>query len=199
MLMPRSARPALLALALVTGGCDDDGDPGADPSADYVPPTLEQLPNCNQIGATLGPVIDGLVLVDEEDGGRYDNVNVYGINCTWLSKETQSGNAFEMVKGGGLAIAISVDPEPSDAMLLRQMGMIYDDHRVEDIGGFVVDPSKQLDPAAQLGIVGPQVVVGRVTVTAAAGGIALQKVESMRGITNDQAIEGAVAVHKMLR
>ncbi|MCG6541371.1 hypothetical protein MCB86_14930 [Pseudomonas sp. KSR10] len=77
--------------------------------------------------------------------------------------------------------------------------MIYDDHRVEDIGGFVVDPSKQLDPDAQLGIVGPQVVVGRVTVTAAAGGIALQKVESMRGITNDQAIEGAVAVHKMLR
>lgn len=199
MLMPRSALPALLALALVTSGCDGDGDPGADASAGYVPPTLEQLPNCNQIGVTLGPMIDGLALVDEEDGGRYDNVSVYGISCTWLSKEMQSGNAFEMVKGGGLSIGISVDPEPSDAKLLRQIGMIYDDHRVEDIGGFVVDPSKQLDPAAQLGIVGPQVVVGKVTVIAAAGGIALQKVESMQGITNDQAIEGAVAVHKMLR
>ncbi len=199
MLMPRSALPALLALALVTGGCDDDSEPASDPSAGYVPPTLEQLPNCNQIAATLGPMVEGLVLVDEEDGGRYNNVSVYGIGCTWLSQETQSGNAFEVVKGGSMAIGITIDQEPQDATLLRQMGMVYDDHRVEEIGGFVVDPSKQMDPAAQLGIIGPQVVVGRVTVTTAAGGIVLQKVESMRGITNDQAIEGAVAVHNMLR
>jgi hypothetical protein len=199
VLMPRSALPALLALALVTSGCDDEGDPGADPSAGYVPPTLEQLPNCNQIAATLEPMVDALVLVGEEDGGRYDNVSVYGIGCTWLSQETQSGNVFEVVKGGSLAVGITVDQEPSDDQLLRQMGMVYDDHRVEEIGGFVIDLSKQMDPAAQLSIIGPQVVVGRVTVTAGAGGIALQKVESMQGITNDQAIEGAVAVHKMLR
>lgn len=199
MLTPRSTLPTLLVLALATSGCDDEGAPGSDPSAGYVPPTLEQLPDCNKIAATLGPIVDGLVLVEEEDGGRYDNVSVYGIGCTWLSKEMQTGNAFEMVKGGGLAIGITIDQEPQDATLLRQMGMVYDDHRVEEIGGFVVDLSKQMDPAAQLGIIGPQVVVGRVTVTTAAGGIVLQKVESMQGITNDQAIEGAVAVHNMLR
>ncbi len=199
MLMPRSALPALLLLALFTSGCDDESDPGSDPSTGYVPPSLEQLPDCDTIAATLGPMVEGMKLVEEEGGGRYDNVSVYGIGCTWLSPEMQSGNAFEMVKGGGLTIAISVDQEPSDATLLRQMGMVYDDHRVEDIGGFVIDLSKQLDPAAQLSIIGPQVVVGRVTITVAAGGVALQKVESMQGITNDQAIRGAVAVHNMLR
>ncbi|MCQ4257900.1 lytic murein transglycosylase [Stutzerimonas stutzeri] len=188
-----------MTFALAISGCDGDSSADSGSSAGYVPPTLEQVPTCNQIAATLGPMVDGLVLVEQEDGGRYDNETVYGISCTWLSQETQSGNVFDTVKGGSLTLGLSVDPEPSDVELLRQMGMVYDDERVEAIGGFVLDISRQLDPAAQLGIVGPQVVVGRVTITTAAGGIALQKVESLRGITNDLAIAGSVAVHKMLR
>lgn len=43
VLMRRSALPASLALALVIGGCDDEGYPGSYPSAEYVPRTLKQL------------------------------------------------------------------------------------------------------------------------------------------------------------
>lgn len=199
MLTPRSALPALLTLTLATSGCDDDSGPGSGPQAGYVVPSLEQLPDCGRIATTLGPLIEGLVLVAEEGDGRYDNVTVYGVSCTWLSQELTSGNVFEMVKGGGLSVGISVDEVPSDEEMLRQMGMVYDDPRVKEIGGFIVDVSKKLDPSEQLSIVGPQVVVGRVTIIAAAGGIALQKVESMQGITNDQAIQSAVALHKSLR
>lgn len=199
MPMPRSALRALLALALVISGCDDDSGPGAGPQAGYVVPTLEQLPGCDRIAATLGPLVEGLVPAEEEGDGRYDNVSVYGVSCTWLSEEMTSGNAFEIVKGGGLSVGISVDEVPPDEAMLRQMGMVYDDPRAEEIGGFVVDMSKKLVPSEQLGIVGPQVVVGRVTIIAAAGGIALQKVESMQGITNDQAIQSAIALHEALR
>ena len=111
----------------------------------------------------------------------------------------QNADISQQVKGGGLSIGISVDETPSDEQMLRKMGMVHDDARAEDIGGFVVDVSERMDPSAQLGIIGPQVVVGRVTVTATAAGIALQKVESMEYITNDQAIEAAIAIHRMLR
>ncbi|WP_454913987.1 lytic murein transglycosylase [Stutzerimonas chloritidismutans] len=199
MSIPRSVQFVLLSFALAASGCSEEEGTASISKAANAAPTLEQLPKCERIAARLTPLLDGLALVDQDDGGRYDNVTVYGISCSWLSQEMQSGDISQQVKGGGLSIAISVDETPSDEQMLRKLGMVHDDPRVEDIGGFVVDVSKRMDPSAQLGIVGPQVVVGRVTVTATAAGIALQKVESMQHITNDQAIEAAIAIHRMLR
>ncbi|MEZ3186567.1 lytic murein transglycosylase [Stutzerimonas xanthomarina] len=199
MPIPRSVQFVLLSLALAASGCSEEEGSASIPKAANAAPTLEQLPKCERIAARLTPLLDGLTLVDQDDGGRYDNVTVYGISCSWLSREMQNADISQQVKGGGLSIGISVDETPSDEQMLRKMGMVHDDARAEDIGGFVVDVSERMDPSAQLGIIGPQVVVGRVTVTATAAGIALQKVESMEYITNDQAIEAAIAIHRMLR
>jgi len=166
----------LLSLALTANGCSEEEGSASIPKAANAAPTLEQLPKCERIAARLTPLLDGLAQVDLDDGGRYDNLTVYGISCSWLSREMQNADISQQVKGGGLSIAIFVDETPSDEQMLRKLGMVHDDARAEDIGGFVVDVSKRMDPSAQLGIIGPQVVVGRVTVTATAAGIAPQKV-----------------------
>ena len=62
------------------------------------------------------------------------------------------------------------------------------------LGGFIAIPDGQFDGSAILGPVGPQVIVGPVTVTLAGNARG-----AAAAVTLDQAIDGAVAVHRRLR
>ncbi|KAF0804004.1 soluble lytic murein transglycosylase [Alcanivorax xiamenensis] len=190
-----------LFAAFVLTGCGDDESSGDAGAATATLPSYGRIPDCGDMATTLGDLVSGLTPADDDDElGRYQHDDRYGVNCTWLTPRTQSDNAFEMVKGGSLAVSITVDPQgSSDEKTLRDLGMVYDDPRVEELGGYVVDMGGKLDPGAQLGMIGPQVVVGRVNVSFAAGGLYLQKVEELKVITNDRVIEAAVALHRSLR
>ncbi|CUR44949.1 hypothetical protein SAMN05877962_1044 [Alloalcanivorax xenomutans] len=190
-----------LFAALVLSGCGDDESSGDANTAAATLPAYERIPDCDGLAALLGDLVSGLTPADDDgEPGRYQEDGRYGVNCTWLTPRVRNDNAFEMVKGGSLTVGITVDPrDSSDEKTLRDLGMVYDDARVEALGGYVVDMGGKLDPAAQLGMVGPQVVVGHVNISFAAGGLYLQKVEELRNVTNDRVIEAAVTLHRSLR
>lgn len=195
----------VLLLACGLGGCGDEAGSGgqADPDAEAVvwAPSLDALPDCDEMPALLGGLVDGLIPVDDEENGqsKYRNGPVHGVSCAWLTPKAKSESPFEAINGGSFAVSITVDERPNDEAVLRQMGLVVDDPRVEAIGGYVVSMDKSFDPSEPLGMVGPQVIVGRTTVVINGGGVYLQRVEELAPITNGRAIGASVDLYKALR
>ncbi|MBB1061734.1 lytic murein transglycosylase [Marilutibacter spongiae] len=195
----------LTACALCACGADaPDAAPTARALSPEEAPSFEALPDCDEMALLLGGLVDGLVPADgaESGQGKHGDSYTYGVSCTWLTPRTRSDNAFEAVKGGSLAVGITVSElprDPDDEAIMRGMGMVFDDPRAEAIGGYVVTMDRSFDPAAPLGIVGPQVVIGPTTIIATAGGLYLGEVEELAPITNDRAIGASVALYEAIR
>jgi len=183
-------RLGLLAIAVCAfaacGQEDTDAPPqpaASGPQLISAPPPRDALPDCPRLASVLGGMVDGLDAVDDA-GTRQDSPESYGISCAWRSQGD----------GAALGAIVIVDNEPLTAHDMQRAGMYVEDPRVAALGGFIAIPDALLDGNAPLGPVGPQVIVGPVTVTLAGNG---------RGraaeITLDQAVDGAVAVHRSMR
>ncbi|GAB3345499.1 lytic murein transglycosylase [Marilutibacter aestuarii] len=195
----------LTACTMCACGADS---PGAAPTAGALSPrapSLEALPDCDEMAALLGGLVDGLVPVDDAESGqgKHRDGAIYGVGCTWLTPRAKSDSVFEAVKGGSLAVGITVSNLPADPAddeaVMREMGMIFDDPRAEAVGGYVVTLDSAFDPAAPLGIMGPQLVIGPTTIIITAGGLYLGEVEELAPITNDRAIDASVALYEAIR
>ncbi|MDR7191954.1 hypothetical protein [Luteimonas terrae] len=147
------------------------------------PPPRDALPDCPRLASALGDMVAGLDAVDDA-GTRQDTPESYGISCAWRSQ----------ADGAAVGAIVIVDNEPLTANDMQRAGMYVEDPRVSALSGFVAIPDALLDGNAPLGPVGPQVIVGPLTVTLAGNG---------RGraaeLTLDQAVDGAVAVHRSMR
>ncbi|MET0327215.1 MAG: hypothetical protein ABW163_00440 [Luteimonas sp.] len=176
---------AAAMFALAACGNDDAAQPVRTPGPQLVsaPPPPEALPDCARIAPALGALVEGLVPVDDA-GTRQDGPDSYGISCAWRAVDD----------GAAVGAIVIVDQEPLTAEDMQRAGMYVDDPRVAAIGGFIAIPDGLLDGNASLGPVGPQVIVGPVTVTVA--GNARGRAETL---TLDQAVEGAIAVHRLMR
>lgn len=121
-----------------------------------------------------------------------------GVSCAWVTEEALSGNSFEAIKASGVAVQVIVEEDPLTEADYRQLGMIVEDQRAANIHGLLVVPGGELDLAEPLSIIGPAVVVGRVYIGFAAGGVYLGRSGGVKTLTNDSAVEAAVALHKAL-
>ncbi|MGO3127583.1 MAG: hypothetical protein ACTIJY_05890 [Luteimonas sp.] len=181
-------RLGLLAVALCAfAACGNEEAPqptASGPQLISAPPPRDALPDCPHLASALGDMVAGLDVVDEA-GTRQDSPESYGISCAWRSPADD---------GAALGAIVIVDNQPLTAHEMQRAGMYVEDPRVTALGGFIAIPDALLDGNAPLGPVGPQVIVGPVTVTLAGNG---------RGrageITLDQAVDGAVAVHRSMR
>ncbi len=178
-------RAAVCAALLLLGACDGgDAAPAASgPRVIAAPPPPDALPGCAAIGLALGPLIDGLAIVDP-DGTRQADDASHGLSCAWRAPD---GDA-------ALGAIIIVDEVPLTEAEMQRAGLYVADPRVAALGGFVAIPDGRLDGTAILGPVGPQVIVGPVTVTLAANAAG-----EVADVTLDQAVDAAVAVHRLMR
>lgn len=178
-------RLGLLAVAVFAlAACGSEDAPAVSgPQVIAAPPPPDALPGCATIASALGDLVDGLVVVDEA-GTRQEAQESYGISCAWRA----AGD------GAALGAIVIVDRAPLTATDMQRAGMYVEDPRVSALGGFVAIPDGLLDGNAPLGPVGPQVIVGPVTVTLASNGRGRAD-----GFTLDQAVDGAVAVHRLMR
>lgn len=171
------------ALLLAACGETDAPVPTHGPQRIEAPVPAAALPDCPAIAEALGPLTGGLAVVDPA-GTRQTAPESHGLSCAWRSADD----------GAALGAIIIVDSQPLTEQDMRRAGLYVADPRVAALGGFIAFPDGQLDGDAILGPVGPQVIVGPVTVTLAGnarGGVA--------DVTLDQAIDGAVAVHRRMR
>ncbi|KLI99947.1 hypothetical protein [Luteimonas sp. FCS-9] len=172
----------LAAALLVLAGCSEAPVPARGPEVVSAPPPPEALPGCDAVGAALGDLVAGLEPVDPA-GAREDTPDAYSLSCTWRASD---GAAF-----GAIVI---VDHQPLTEADMPRAGLYVDDPRVAALGGFIAYPDGRLDGAEALGPVGPQVIVGPVTVTLASNARG-----AVAQVTLDRAIDGAVAVHRLMR
>lgn len=175
---------AVFALA-ACGQSEEAAQPPATSGPQIVsaPPPADALPGCPQIAAAVGDLVAGLEPVDES-GTRQEGPDGHGLSCAWRAADD----------GAALGVIILVDREPLTAQDMQRAGMYVEDPRVASLGGFIAIPDGLLDGNAPLGPVGPQVIVGPVTVTVAGNGRG--RADS---VTLDQAVDGAVAVHRLMR
>lgn len=202
---------ALAAMLAVTG-CAGANDPmqvdptdganearsGTGAGAGYVPPLLEDLPSCDEVFGLLGELTVDLVPQQSENNGPWGDPVKYGVSCAWVTTEALSESVFESIKASGVAVQVIVEENPLVEADYAELGMIVDDPRMADIGGLLVVPGGELDLSEELGIVGPAVVVGPVHITLAAAGVFLSRNDDADNLTNDQAIDGAIALHNAL-
>jgi len=175
---------AIAVCAFVACGTDEAPSPAATgPQLIAAPPPPDALPDCVRLASVLGGLVTGLDAVDEA-GTRQDAPESYGISCAWRAPDD----------GAAVGVIIIVDREPLTATDMQRAGLYAEDPRVAALGGFVAIPDGLLDGNAPLGPVGPQVIVGAVTVTLAGNGRGRAE-----AITLDQAVDGAVAVHRLMR
>ncbi|VXC19810.1 conserved exported hypothetical protein [Luteimonas sp. 9C] len=188
--LPIPGRLGLLAVAVCAFAACGKDDAAATPQPTAsgpqlvsAPPPRDALPDCPRLASALGDLVEGLDVVDAA-GTRQDSPESYGISCAWRAQED----------GAAVGAIVIVDTAPLTAAEMQRAGMYVEDPRVAALGGFVAIPDAVLDGNAPLGPVGPQVIVGPVTVTLAGNG---------RGraaeITLDQAVDGAVSVHRSMR
>ena len=182
-------RIGLLAAAVFAlAACGQNEEAAQPPAASgpqivSAPPPADALPGCAQIAAAVGDLVAGLDPVDEA-GTRQESPDGHGLSCAWRAADD----------GAALGVIILVDREPLTAQDMQRAGMYVEDPRVASLGGFIAIPDGLLDGNAPLGPVGPQVIIGPVTVTVAGNGRG--RAES---VTLDQAVDGAVAVHRLMR
>jgi len=178
------------------GSADDTVE--ATGSGGYIPPLMEDLPSCDEVFGILGDLTVDLVPQESDDNGPWGDPRKYGVSCAWVTDEALSGSIEDAMKTSGVAVQVVIEEDPLVESDYRDLGMIVDDPRMSELGGLLVMPGGKVDLSTDLGMVGPAVVVGPVHISLAAGGAFLGRNDEARNLTNDQAIDGAIALHRAL-
>jgi len=177
-----------VAVSLLAACSQDEGAAQQTPATSgphlvSAPPPADALPDCTRIASAVGDLVTGLTAVDDA-GARQESNDGYGLSCAWRDAND----------GAALGVIILVDHQPLTAADMQRAGLYAEDPRVSALGGFVAIPDGLLDGKAPLGPIGPQVIVGPVTVTVAGNGRGRAET-----VTLDQAVDGAIAVHRLMR
>ncbi|MEN4903617.1 hypothetical protein [Luteimonas sp. TWI662] len=184
--LPSSARrlgPLAAVLLVALAACDQAPAPARGPAVISAPPPPDALPDCDAIATALGELVAGLEVVDPA-GTRQDTADAFSLSCAWRGADD----------GAALGAIVIVDQQPLTEADMRRAGLYVDDPRVAALGGFIAYPEGRLDGAEILGPVGPQVIVGPVTVTLAANARG-----AVADVTLAQAVDGAAAIHRLMR
>lgn len=216
---PRTGSLLALALAgaLLSGCSNPDSDatpaPAASPAATSAPApepstepatatatatddapgaTAEDFPTCDEVKAALGPVVDGLVELDESENGVATGSDGAALGCSWYTPETD-GSSTALDRYGFISLGVSHDPEYT-AESMEPLGWVVDDPEVSAAGAWALKVGGSYDPAAQLDATGVQVVRDGVVVVLTSGGVALQDVPQLAALTEEWALGAGVAV-----
>src|SRR3546814_393042 len=161
---------------------------------------LPVLPTCDGMFDALGELTTDLVR--ESTGGsgdgRFGDERKYGLSCGWVTREAVDPDLREAIKVSGVALQVVIESDPLTEADYRGMGWAAEDPRVDAMEGVLVVPGGKLALHDKLGVTGIAIVVDRVYVSVGAGGVYLGRNDSARHLTNDQAIDGAIAVHRVL-
>ena len=169
------------------------------PATDTLPSPAD-LPDCQRIRGTAGGFLDGWAL--DGESGPWGSVadRKHGITCTWLSPRSQSDNAIEVVQGASFGVMIVADLDMQSKNDVQSIGWVVEDPAVEALGGHIAFPGGGLDFDKQLRPVGPQVVVGKVSVGLSQTGVMLvNDIEEGRPMTNRRAVDIAIAVQELIK
>lgn len=174
-----SAEPAT---ATATATATDDA-PGA---------TAGDFPTCDEVKAVLGPVVEGLVELDESENGVATGSDGAALGCSWYTPETD-GSSTALDRYGFISLGASHDPEYT-AESMEPLGWVVDDPAVSAAGAWALKVGGGYDPAAQLDATGVQVVRDGVVVVLTSGGVALQDVPQLAALTEEWALGAGLAV-----
>ena len=168
--------------ATATATATDDA-PGA---------TAGDFPTCDEVKAVLGPVVEGLVKLDESENGVATGSDGAALGCSWYTPETD-GSSTALDRYGFISLGVSHDPEYT-AESMEPLGWVVDDPAVSAAGAWALKVGGGYDPAAQLDATGVQVVRDGVVVVLTSGGVALQDVPQLAALTEEWALGAGVAV-----
>jgi hypothetical protein len=186
----------------------DENDNASDPEsgADVVVgtfPSLENMPECEEIHQLLGDAVAELSPVPEEElDNTFEDALRYGFGCAWFSEEVvdpESTDVFDYFQdAAGISFGITIDHQLGDKESLSDMGWVAEDPRLDDVGGYIVTMGQEFDPSEPLGSISPQVVIGQATFTFSAMGVMLGDAESLSHLTNDWAVDASLQLYKEL-
>src|SRR5690606_7305900 len=116
------------------------------------------------------------------------------------SPRAQSGNPHLIAQAAAFSININVHTRMQTEAEARSTGWVVDDPAVEALGGYILFPAGRLDFDDQLGLVGPHVTVGKVSVAVGqTGAMVVNDIDEGRPMTNRRAVDAAVAVHRLIK
>lgn len=192
---------ATMCIALLLAGCSGDLDsPAAAASGGGMPPA-SALPDCDDVAALTDGFVEGWLLAKDSGPWQHNNdrYHSYGVECSWLSPRTQSGNVAEMMQGAAFSVLINVHPARQTEAEARSTGMVVDDRAVEDIGAYLVFPG-HLEFDKPVGAIAPDVVKGKISIAIGQSGMMLvNEIDEGKPMTNRRAVDTAVAVHRLIR
>ncbi len=208
---------ALAMTALLLTGCGSseeparaaketagDADVAASPTSEHSAASAEEsgvstgehFPTCDEVKAVLGPEVAGLLTLTETENGITTGIDGPSLTCSWHTPQTAEGGT-DLENYGGIGIGVSRDPEYTEDSMAT-LGWNFADPRVDAAGAWSLKVGGGYDPAAQLDATGVQVVRDGVVVVLTAGGVALQDVPELAGLTNDWAVGAGVAVLELM-
>jgi hypothetical protein len=204
---------ALALTALLLTGCGGPADPAPDvdgaaagqdtaasPAAETAAAeptgagesTSDAYPTCDEVKAVLGPAVAGLVALEDSENGVTTGSLGPELGCAWHTPQTAEGST-DLVNYGGIGVGISRDPEYTEDSM-GSLGWNIDDPRLAAADAWGLKVGGGYDPAAQLDTTGVQIVRDGVVVVLTSGGVALQDVPELAGLTNEWAIGAGVEV-----
>ncbi|MBJ6980909.1 hypothetical protein [Luteimonas sp. MC1572] len=197
---------APFALALVGCGADSGAIPAASlanvsgPAPERALPAPADLPDCSRIAAAAGAFLEGWTLDGESGPWGSTAERKHGVSCTWLSPRAQSKNPFEAIQAASFGVMVTADLDTQSESEVRSIGWAVDDPAVQALGGHLVFPSGRINFSGQLSAVGPQVVIGNVSVgLAQMGAMLVNEIEEGQPMTNRRAVDVALAVQELVR
>lgn len=170
-------------------------EPSAEPATatdDAPGATAGDFPTCDEVKAVLGPVVEGLVELDESENGVAAGSDGAALGCSWYTPETD-GSSTALDRYGFISLGVSHDPEYT-AESMEPLGWVVDDPAVSAAGAWALKVGGGYDPGAQLDATGVQVAREGVVVVLTSGGVALQDVPQLAALTEEWALGAGVAV-----
>lgn len=185
--------PAASLAATSTSAPEPSAEPATATATDDAPgATAGDFPTCDEVKAVLGPVVEGLVELDESENGVATGSDGAALGCSWYTPETD-GSSTALDRYGFISLGVSYDPEYT-VESMEPLGWVVDDPAVSAAGAWALKVGGGYDPGAQLDATGVQVVRDGVVVVLTSGGVALQDVPQLAGLTEEWALGAGVAV-----
>lgn len=196
----------LITLAACAADPGDDSVPAAtsvessvESSAGSLGLEFDDLPDCGLVAANATDLIGDFV--PSPDGLEEVFVDAYAanLNCSWVTPETVSGDAFEIPEFGGLGVGIHIENDPSTRDELEAAGLVHEYAPADNAGAVVASLNSEFDPDDELSMTGVTVHKGNVSIVIVALGVYLDASNIVGDRTNATAIDAALRMHEAMR
>ena len=197
---------ALTLTGVLLSGCtsaptdsSNDTASGAEAPIEPAPDTsatpgdgTDGFPTCGEVKAVLGPVVGGLIEIEESDNGVSTGSDGPSLGCAWFTPET-TGQRYDLGEYGGISIGVFRDPEFTEEST-EPLGWNVDDPRVSAADAWALKVGGNYNAADQLDATGVQVVRDGIVVVLTSGGVVLQDVPQLASLTNEWALGAGVKI-----